>query len=330
MKKDQRVSIQEVSRLSGVSMATVSRVIHQKSGHFSEETGQRVRAVMRRLNYTPDAVAQGMRMQYMPIVGIIVPDIMDENYALMVRTIQSELFAKGYTTIIFNSNESSSLSQHCINTLKMQHASGLIYVPDSDGKGIDAEGLPIVYFDRRPKDAVPANSVIVELDNETGAKNAVTRLIETGCRRIALLSDRFGISTHQARMAGYYTALKEHGLDPGPELLVDPQRTSEAITALENALGDPVPFDGIFCTSVRLTIGALAVLKRLGIPQQKVRVLGFGEHRLHRYGLLPYMAVHEPISEMAVVAVNQLVQLFLGEVPSQSIVIIPVGDVSAP
>ena len=99
------MSIQEVSRLSGVSMATVSRVIHQKDGHFSQATGQRVREVMQRLNYVPDAVAQGMRMQFMPIVGIIVPDIMDENYALMVRTIQSELYTLGYTTIIFNSNE---------------------------------------------------------------------------------------------------------------------------------------------------------------------------------------------------------------------------------
>jgi len=324
------VSIQEVSRLSGVSMATVSRVIHQKSGHFSEETGNRVRDVMRRLNYTPDAVAQGMRMQSMPIVGIIVPDIMDENYALMVRTIQSELFAKGYTTIIFNSNENSSLSQHCINTLKMQHASGLIYVPDSDGRGVQAEGMPIVYFDRQPPNVMPTNSVIVELDNKNGAKNAVTCLIETGCHQIALLSDRFGISSHQARIDGYDAAMEEYGLESGPRLLVDPQRTSEAIAALENVLSHPVHIDGIFCTSVRLTVGALTVLHQHGISQQKVRVLGFGEHRLHRYGLLPYMAVHEPIIEMAVVAVQQLLQLFQGENPLQSRIIIPVGDVSAP
>jgi len=311
--------------MSGVSVATVSRVIHQ-NGRFSQETEKRVREVMQRLNYVPDVIAQGMRTRFMPIVGIIVPDIMDENYALMVRTMQSELFAKGYSTVIFNSNEDSALSQHFVNTLMMQRACGLLYVPDSRGEGIDPEGVPIVYFDRRPKGVQLENSVIVETDNCFGAKNAVSRLIESGHLNIALLSDNLDVSSHQERIRGYYMALQEAGLQPGPAFLVDPQRTSEAIAILEKALDDGLAFDSIFCTSIRLTIGALAVLKRAGFLEHQTAVLGFGEHRLHRYGLLPYMAVHEPIIEMSIVAAEQLIGLIGGKQPQNPRIVLPIGE----
>lgn len=322
LKKSERVSIQDVSRLSGVSVATVSRVIHQ-NGRFSEATEKRVREVMARLNYVPDAVAQGMRTRFMPIVGIIVPDIMDENYALMVRTMQAELFGKGYSTAIYNSNEDSIQSQHFINTLKMQRACGLVYVQDSDGGVIDPEGLPIVYYDRRPTYTLPEKSAVVESSNEGSAYDAVAGLIRRGSGNIALLSDKLNISCHQDRMRGFYTALSEASLTPAATFLVNPQRTSEAISALEKTVATQMPFDSIFCTSIRLTIGALSVLKRLGINGTDGLVLGYGEHRLHRYGLLPYMAIHEPTTEMALTASDLLTRLIAGETLECTHVVLP-------
>lgn len=325
MGKDHRVSMREVSRLSGVSTATVSRVIH-KSGRFSPETEQRVREVMERLNYVPDVVAQGMRKRLMPIVGIIVPDIMDENYALMVRTLQHELFANGYSVSIFNTNEDSDIARHFIGMLKTQRASGLVYVPDRNGGDVDPEGIPLVYFDRRPQGKAPDHSVIVECDNFEGARRAVAKLAADGRRSIALLSEEKDFSPHRERIAGYRKALQDANLAPGPKFLVDSQRTTKAISVLDGAFDHGMPFDAIFCTSTRLTIGALTVLRTQGIPQETVEVLGFGEHRLHRYGLLPYRAIREPIMDMAAAAANALLALMNGDPPEQSILSLPLGE----
>ncbi len=327
MKTDQRVSMQEVSRLSGVSIATVSRVIH-KSGRYSSATEQRVREVMRQLNYTPDVVAQGMRMHSMPIVGIIVPDIMDENYALMVRTMQSELYRNGYSVSIFNTNEDSTLAQHFVRMLKTQRASGIVYVPDRNGEAAEMEGIPTIFFDRRPRNPQPDNSVVVECDNYGGAEKAVSRLVADQCTRIALLSDERNISSHQDRIRGYRSALEAAGLAPGPEYLVDPQRTSEAIAALDGVFINGLPFDSIFCTSIRLTIGALTVLHQANFTLHDAPVLGFGEHRLHRYGLLPYRAIREPIEEMAATAARELLQLMSGAAPATSKITLPVGPLA--
>jgi len=325
MGKDKRVSMREVSRLSGVSIATVSRVIH-KSGRFSPETEKRVREVMERLKYVPDVVAQGMRKRSMPIVGIIVPDIMDENYALMVRTLQQALFENGYSISIFNTNEDAGLASHFVDMLKTQRASGLVYVPDRNGSDVDAGDLPLVYFDRRPHGDAPEHSVIVECDNFAGARSAMQRLIEGGRRNIALLSEEMDFSPHRERMRGYHTAIADAALAPGPKFLVDSQRTTEAISALQGAFDHGIPFDAIFCTSTRLTIGALTVLRSQGIPQDTVEVLGFGEHRLHRYGLLPYQAIREPIPDMARAAASALLKLMNDEPPEQAIISLPLGE----
>jgi LacI family transcriptional regulator len=324
LSKDQRVSMREVSRLSGVSIATVSRVIH-KSGRFSPETEERVRRVMERLNYMPDAVAQGMRMHSMPIVGIIVPDIMDENYALMVRTLQRELYASGYSASIFNTNEDSALASHFVGMLKTQKARGLVYVPDRNGGDVDPQGLPLVYFDRRPHEAAPENSVVVECDNFGGARSAVAHLVSGGRRNVALLSENKDISSHRERIRGYQAALREAGLEPGRKYLVDSQRTTEAIALLQGAFEHGAPFDAVFCTSIRLTIGALSVLHNAGIPRRDVEVLGFGEHRLHRYGLLPYLAIREPIETMAVAAAAQLMAMMNGQRPEQAVISMPLA-----
>lgn len=316
--------MREVSRLSGVSIATVSRVIH-KSGRFSPETEKRVKQVMEQLNYVPDVVAQGMRMRTMPIVGIIVPDIMDENYALMVRTLQKELFACGYSVSIFNTNEDSALASHFVGMLKTQKARGLVYVPDRNGGDIDTQGIPLVYFDRRPQGITPDNSVIVECDNYGGARRAVAMLVSGGRRNIALLSENKDISSHKERIRGYHAALNEAGLMPGLTYLVDSQRTTEAISSLQGAFTNGSPFDAVFCTSIRLTIGALTMLHNADISQQAVEVLGFGEHRLHRYGLLPYLAIREPIGEMAVTAAKELMSMMNGKIPERCVISMPLA-----
>lgn len=322
MKK--KVSIIDVSKLSGVSVATVSRVIHQ-NGRFSQETEKSVREAIKKLNYIPDFLAQSMRTRTMPILGVIVPDIMDENYALMVRILQEKLYPLGYSIEIFNSNENSELTKQYVQTLHTQHACGIIDVPDNDSIPIEMGDIPVIYFDRRPANVLGTNCIQIEMNNRTAARNAVLHLIENGNEKIALLSDKFGISSQQARIKGYDDALSKAVLERGPVYLVDPQRTSEAVAALQGVFDQKkIPFDGIFCTSVRLTIGVLSVMHKAGLPPDTVKVLGFGEHRIHQYGLLSYSAIREPIQTMAEKASELIIPMIHGEPISSQIVIIPV------
>lgn len=89
--KSETVSIKTIALLSGVSVATVSRVINQ-NGRFSAETEARVRQVMKNLNYHPNTVAKSLRESHSRVVGVILPDITNPHFARLVLEIETYLF----------------------------------------------------------------------------------------------------------------------------------------------------------------------------------------------------------------------------------------------
>ena len=311
MAKRKRPTIHEVSRLSGVSVATVSRVIHGESGRFSAETEARVR-----LNYEPDILAQGMCRQTLPVVGVIMPDILDDSMALMMRTVQEVLFERNYSTVFFNSDESAAKSQRYFDILHAQHAAGVIYVPDREGVVPETYGIPVLCFDRTS--SAPEGDVCIVQNNYECSAEAVGWLARSGCRRVAVLGDRYGISMHTQRMRGATDAIGSLSLEHSGTICVDPQKTTEAFAALRAALDGGMRLDGIFCTSVRLTVGAMSALKDRG--KDDVRVAGYGVHRLYRYGLIDYMAIYEPIREMSIAAAERILAMINGEaVPGRQV-----------
>ena len=319
MAKSKRPTIHEVSRLSGVSVATVSRVIHGETGRFSPQTEARVREAMSRLNYEPDLLAQGMRRQTLPIVGVIMPDILDDSMALMMRTVQEVLFERNYSTVFFNSDESGTKSQRYLDILHAQHAAGVIYVPDRDGADLETYGMPVLCFDRTPDFPDERVGTCIVQNNREAAREAVLWMADCGCRRIAVLGDRFHIPMHTQRLRGALEAMEERSLECVATIGVDPQKTSEAVVALTEAIDGGMELDGVFCTSVRLTVGAMSAIKAKDRTAD-IRVAGYGVHRLYRYGLINYMAIYEPIREMAIAAANGILALIRGEaVPERQV-----------
>ena len=147
------------------------------------------------------------------------------------------------------------------------------------------------------------------MENEACGREAARWLLSLGCRRVLVIGDSMGISGQQEMMDGIRGELDAAGLTPVETLRVNPQRTTEAIAALEKALSSGLEPDAVLCTTSRLTVGALRVLKDRNIPPERTGVLGIGEHRLHRYGLIDYLAVREPLTEMAGAAARSLLKL---------------------
>ena len=307
-----KASIEEVSRLSGVSIATVSRVVHQ-NGRFSKDTEKRVLQVMKELNYTPDRIAQGMRLKSMPVIGMIVPDILDDRYGLILRTAQKRLFEAGFSSFVFNSNEDYAQAQSFIDSMAGQHASGLIYVPDSTAAFMDLHGLPTVFLERRPSFTVDVPHVQFLMNDRDCARNAMALLLKSGRRNVVLLGDRMGISSCRERITGAVEALNAAGLEPVSLIPLNPHRSSEAISAFGELLDRDIPVDSVFCVSVRLTVGVMSVLKTRGISREQIDVMGIGEHRLCKYGLIDYHSVNEPLEEMALEAADTIIAMANGE-----------------
>ena len=114
------VSIKDIAKLAGVSIATVSRVIN-RNGKVAPETEKKILQVMEENHYVPNLLAKGFRTQKFTTIGIIVPDISIEFFSKIAKKVQTIFFERGYATIICNTNEDYKMERQCINMLQAQH-----------------------------------------------------------------------------------------------------------------------------------------------------------------------------------------------------------------
>ena len=264
----------EIAELSGVSIATVSRVLNQ-NGRFSPETEKRVLEVVKKYNYQVNQSAKGLRTSKTNNIGVIVPDITNEFFAEIVRSVEHNLMSEGYTVFVCDSNEDEATEDKHISSLSAKGVDGIIYISvKRDVREIYANyHIPVVYIDRRPKNA----GVLISSDNENGGFLATEELVAAGCKKIVMLKDKNNHSTVQQRFKGYLAALDKFNLSYDKNLVVDIEVSYRAAyEAVDRLVENKTDFDGIFCNNDFVAIGALHALRANGIsvPQQ-VKLIGY-------------------------------------------------------
>mgnify|MGYP000745003072 CR=1 FL=1 len=145
------VTIRDVAREAGVSVAAVSQILHDK-GRFSDETRKLVRDTVEKMGYVPDQRARSMRSSE-PDRGIAGARLRNPYFADLVSSMEDELYRRGFTTLIGSSGESVERQDSFIENLLGQRIDGAIVVPQGvDSPGVESlvrRGLPLVFVDRR-------------------------------------------------------------------------------------------------------------------------------------------------------------------------------------
>ena len=98
------VTLKDVAQRAGVSAAAVSQILHNK-GRFSSDTRQLVLKTVEEMGYVPDQRARSMRSSDTKTVGLLVPDLRNPYFADLVSSMEDELYAQGYSTLIGTSAE---------------------------------------------------------------------------------------------------------------------------------------------------------------------------------------------------------------------------------
>ena len=324
---ERNISITEISKLAGVSIATVSRVINN-NGRFSKETEDRVRRIIEENGYLPNMLAAGLRTGRVQVIGIIVPDITNEFFAQMTIELQKNLFYYGYSTLICNTNEDPEIEKRHLLMLKSQRINGLIYV---SGKQIESKvrfNIPTVYIDRMPpNDRKLSNNVFIESDNEAGGYLATKKLLDGGCKKIAIIMYENDVSSHHNRLIGYQNALKEKSI-PFDESLVSHVEKVDA----QNGYLSTIAFvrnhddiDGIFCTSDLLAQGSLKALIEscIAVPEA-VKVIGFDNTSISMNGIIPFSSISQQTIELGKLGTDVLISMIDGAQPKEKKYTLPV------
>lgn len=320
------VSIKTISERTGFSTATVSRVINNKGG-FTQETYDRVQEAVRELGYVPNAMARGLRTNSVPLVGIIVPDIINEFFSRIVLHVQLELAHCGYSVFICNTDESHRQEMTYLSSLQTMRICGLVCISGYDAADESWPNVPTVYIDRDPAHRAP-RSTVIESDNESGGYQAARELLHRGCTRLALLRDDRRLSTSVRREEGFRKAVADAGLQVDESLILNVHKVDEkhAYDAVSFALRSGKRFDGLACCTDWLAMGALAALRnaRLSVPGD-VKVVGYDDISVAAYSAVPITTIRQDTDEMSRIAVEELLRMMDGGTAQRDHWIVPVS-----
>lgn len=272
------VTIKDIAARVGVSHSTVSRALNDHS-HISADMKRRVRRAAMDLGYVAHAGARTLRQPHARLIGLMVPDVMNQLVAVMVKVLAARCARAGYQLVLCVTEDDPETEMRQVEALRQSRATGLIIVPTPGVLSKTAllmAAMPVVQFSRSHP-AIVAPSVAI--DGARGIASAVRHLADLGHREIAYIGLSTNLSTGRARAQGYTEAMAERGLPIGSGLFHHGGGTIEYARSVTAALlrGRRPPTAIIYC-SADLTQGGLETLRReeVAVPGH-VSIVGFGD-----------------------------------------------------
>jgi LacI family transcriptional regulator len=262
------VTIKDVAREAGVSVATASRALGNY-GYVSKETRKKVLEAAAKLNYNHNLVAKSLRTRRTFTIGYLLPDITNPFYAGIARGIQDVAFARGYSVILCNNDNDTTKTERFFKMFLRSRVEGIIYsTPYNEAlmemvERVIESGIPVVncYGSTR----IPALDTVMG-DAEGGCYKATKYLIDLGHRRIAILKVRkSGIS--ERRFEGCRRAFEEANVEIDPTMIMEAADYSQESGYLSAKVlfGAGVRPTACFAFSEQLGIGVLKAAREEGI-----------------------------------------------------------------
>lgn len=279
-RKNGNVTLKDIAAATGFSANTVSRALADKPD-ISEETKGVIRKKAEEMGYIANALASFLRSGVSRNISIIVGDISNPHFSVMVKEMQMLLQKKGYNSIIFNTEENPEMERQAVTVSISQNVDGIIICPAPGGEEniglLRHYGKPFVLIGRRLKE----DASYVVCDDENSGYIATRFLLDMGHRKILFLNGPRGISSASERLAGYRRALKEAGIRYDGSLVHTVPLTAEkGAERMRRTLSEEKRCTAVLAFSDLLAWQAVCILEELGkeVPKD-CSVIGFDNIR---------------------------------------------------
>lgn len=306
-----KIDIKYLAKELNLAISTVSRALRD-SHEISAETKEKVFALAKRLNYQPNANASGLRGQKTKMIAVVIPEMVNDFFSLVISGIEKVTQAQGYHILLYFTHGDHALEVSFINTLANGRVDGvLLSITDEHNDNshlelLNKKGIPLVLFDRVSE---RMDNVKVTTDNYESGILATRHLIDMGCKKIGYLKIHKNIPVGTIRMNGYLDALKRHSTQKVPLVLECPSGNDEAFESIRRMLVAEKP-DGIFASVEKLAVICYRVCEqiRLHIPQD-IRIISFSN--LHTASLLnpSLTTITQPAFEIGETAAKALLRI---------------------
>jgi LacI family transcriptional regulator len=305
------ITIREVARQAGVSVATISRVVNDK-GPVREETRRRIRGVVERLRYAPHAAARSLITRKTHTLGVLLPDLFGEFFSELIRGIDVAARKRGYHLLVSGSHGDHAETRAMLRAIRGR-VDGLIALsPDLDARAFEENlpsGFPVVLLNGNVRKSGYASILV---DNYGGAFAMVRHMIRLGHRRIAFVTGPADNHDAAERLRGYRDALARQVGARALEIPGDFREEAGYRAAPRILRGSRRP-TAVFAANDAMAIGLLCAFRerRVLVPDD-IALAGFDDIPIARFITPPLTTVRFPIAELGRLATARLLHALNG------------------
>lgn len=272
-----RVTMKDIALKTGFTVNTVSRAL-KSNDEISEATRELICKTAKEMGYIGDSIAGSLRSGETRTIAVIVGDISNPLFSIMVKEIEIYLRKNNYDTFVMNTEEKYDIEEKAIYSALSKKVDGIILCPtqksDEDIKFLQNSGIPFVLMGRR---SINTSTDYVVWNDVYGGYLATRHLIEMGHKRILLLNGPTCTSSANERFEGYKKALLESKIELSDELIIEIDVTShESSKVIKKLINNGISFTAIFAFSDFIAWEAIYTLNSLGYNVPKdFSVVGF-------------------------------------------------------
>lgn len=309
-----KLTIKDIASKAGVSITTVSHILNDKGGRFSEETREKVLKVVEEYNYKPDYVARSMVTKRSKSIGMIVPDVTDFFFSKLIEGVETYLNTLGYMLILCNSKHDKEQEEKFFYELVHRAVEGIIIAtPNILPKEImetctkKDKGIPIVLVDMAKNERDEGKLIVEE---RKGVYEATSYLIESNHRKIGFMKEVGEYYQLSERLKGYLDCLEENNISVNLNYIVESYLTIEGGYRGTKKLLEQTNNDitALVCSNDQMAMGAYQAIYEAGlrIPDD-ISIIGFDGLDTSRYLAPSLTTVQQPVYDIGFCAAKFVV-----------------------
>jgi LacI family transcriptional regulator len=298
------VTIRDVARLAGVSVATVSRV-HRGSAPVAELTRERVTAAIAQLGYTPSHLGRSLAERRHAALGIVFPDLSGPYFAEVIRGFEQEAATSSQAVLVLSTHgrqvpvdEVRALAGRVDGLLVLGRT-----VPDETIAELRGAGSAVVLLARPPVDDTDS----IQAENRASAVALAGHLIGHGHRHIAFLGDPQSSPDGLERWEGFVDAHARAGIEPPAAAVPSAYREREGYESAAVVLATQPGVTALFCANDEIALGAYAAVSEAGLQVgREIAITGWDDVSVARHVSPALTTVHQPMFELGALGARVL------------------------
>ena len=305
-------TMKDVAREAGVALGTVSKVVNGLP--VGEEYRLRVEEAIKKLDYRINSYAKGLKSGKTMLVAVIMPNLVSPYFSLLVNWINKALSTRKYRMVYFSSDYNPEQEQEYVNLAEQQKVDGIICLSYNPKLHV-SEKVPLVSIDRYFGAKIPC----ICSDNYGGGWMAAEKLVELGCRHLAIMSTgSVQPNEPRKRRDGFLAACEAMGIVYDQIHLSDGDPYQDYVDFLHAHLRDgKLDIDGIFCMTDSLAYLIRGTLREMGLSvPEDVQMIGFDGIRAFGDLDLICSTIVQPVEAIAETCVDLVLNADQGRAPS--------------